>query len=199
MASSENHLCDRNFFARHHLTVARELLGCTLIWDGVGGTIVETEAYGATEDPACHTSFRPSAREFFDRNGPGTVYAYLNYGVHWLLNVLAMDGIILFRAIEPTLGIETIRQRRGGKATQHLCTGPGRLGAALALNESDHGTSFLSGTRHIQNGVSAWSADDILEDNRVGIRKAVDRKWRFLIRNHPHVSIPFGKALTRRR
>jgi 3-methyladenine DNA glycosylase Mpg len=91
--------CERSFFDRAHLEVARDLLCCELVWDDVTGIIVETESYGNADDPACHTATRPSTREFIRRNPPGTVYAYINYGMYWLLNVLAADGIT--RAILP--------------------------------------------------------------------------------------------------
>ncbi len=75
---------DTNFFARHHLEVARDLLGCTLHWDGCAGMIVETEGYGTAGDEACHVFFRKTVREFFESHPPGTVYAYINYGIYWL-------------------------------------------------------------------------------------------------------------------
>ncbi len=86
---------DVQFFDRHHLDVARDMIGTNLQWDGVGGMIVETEAYAAADDPACHTFFRPSARTFFENQTPGVAYACINYGIHWMLNVLTCDGIVL--------------------------------------------------------------------------------------------------------
>ena len=158
--------CQRAFFDRHHLDVARDLLGCELVWDGVGGMIVETESYAAENDDACHTSFRPSARTFFESKSPGTVYAYINYGVHWLLNVLTRDGIVLFRALEPTRGIEFIRQRRGTEKPTALCSGPGKLGKAINLGPADHGTSLLSPDRFIIRRSSMFDETMIVSDLR---------------------------------
>ena len=92
----------------HPLECARALIGCELSWNDCAGLIVETEAYAVINDEACHTFSRPSTRAFVERHPAGTAYVYLNYGVHWLLNVLVKggpeDGIILIRALEPTRG-----------------------------------------------------------------------------------------------
>ncbi|MFN8707663.1 MAG: DNA-3-methyladenine glycosylase [Planctomyces sp.] len=141
--------CRRDFFDRHHLDVAEDLLFCHLGWDGVSGRIVETEAYALEGDPACHTATRPSTREFVRRYPPGTVYAYINYGMYWLLNVLAGDGIILIRAMEPLKGIETMQQRRRKSRLSDLCSGPGKLGQAINLGATDHGTSLMTKERHL--------------------------------------------------
>ena len=115
--------------------VARELVGCTLEWDGCAGRIVEVEAYAAVGDPACHTMTRPSAREFVARHPAGTAYVYLNYGMYWLLNVLVKDGgedgLILFRALEPTDGLAVMRERRGQGAAGGLVFRSGEIGRAL--------------------------------------------------------------------
>lgn len=189
----------RAFFERHHLDVARDLLGCQLVWHAVRGTIVETEAYAATDDPACHTSSRPAARAFFERHPPGTVYAYINYGLHWLLNVLTADGIVLFRALEPVQGIEIMQQRRGQQSLTSLCSGPGKLGQALGLSALDHGTSLLSPERHVLSRAPLDTELPIVADVRVGISQGLDRPWRFLIPHNPHVSVAAGRALARSR
>lgn len=191
--------CPRSFFERHHVDVARDLLDCLLVWDDVEGIVVETEAYAAEDDPACHVATRPSAREFFGQNTPGTVYAYVSYGTHWLLNVLAADGIVLLRAIEPTEGIDLMRDRRGRDRMTELCSGPGKLGQALGLCSEDHGTSLLTSERHLQQPLRRDPSLRILTDVRVGLSTALDRQWRFLIAGNPHVSVPAGKALSRAR
>lgn len=239
--------CRRAFFDRHHLDVAEDLLYCHLRWDGVSGRIVETEAYALEGDPACHTATRPSTREFVRRHPPGTVYAYINYGMYWLLNVLAGDGIILIRAMEPLMGIETMQQRRKKNRLSDLCSGPGKLGQAINLGATDHGTSLMTRERHLVlceesvdvchwprqylpgksigitsdtqelpvvlqhsmtddapgcNTVLPRDADTccrIVRDVRVGISSGLDRDWRFLIADNPHVSVPAGKALSKRR
>lgn len=179
-----------DFFDRPTLTVAREMLGCTLHWNDVSGVVVETEAYGAMGDEACHTSFRPSARRFFDSHSPGTAYVYMNYGIHWMLNVLACDGIVLFRALEPANGVDVMTRRRGVQRLTSLCSGPGKLGQALGLSAEDHGTSLLSDGRCLMARRSDFDATSIATDTRIGITRATERPWRFLLSGHPHVSVP---------
>jgi DNA-3-methyladenine glycosylase len=188
-----------DFFDRHHLSVARDLLGCTLVWDGVSGIVVETEAYAADDDQACHTSFRSSARTFFQQNGPGTTYVYLNYGMYWLLNVLARDGIILFRAMEPRSGLSVMQSRRNTTVNSSLCSGPGRLGRALGLTAQDHGSDLLSDNRHLIPRNDLFDARLIQTDVRVGITREIDRPWRFLIAGNENVSVAPGKATGRNR
>ena len=100
---------ERSFFERDPVLCARELIGCTFGFGSTSGIIVETEAYTAEGDPACHTWKRPTAREFVASNPPGTAYVYLNYGMHWLFNFLVKggerDGFVLIRALEPAQGI----------------------------------------------------------------------------------------------
>jgi DNA-3-methyladenine glycosylase len=195
--------CRRDFFDRHHLDVAEDLLFCHLQWDGVSGRIVETEAYALEGDPACHTATRPSTREFVRRYPPGTVYAYINYGMYWLLNVLAGDGIILIRAMEPLKGIETMQQRRKKSRLSDLCSGPGKLGQAINLGATDHGTSLITPERHLFRRSDSLrdpgTSCRVVRDVRVGISSGLDLHWRFLIADNPHVSVPAGKALSKSR
>lgn len=175
---------DHAFFDRPFLTVSRELIGQTLLWHGCGGRIVEVEAYGIEGDPACHTATRKSSRKFCEENPPGTAYVYLNYGIHWMLNVLAQDGIILIRALEPQHGIPPMQVRRRQENLRSLCSGPGKLGQALGLTGADHGTDltrgfFRQGTRPAE----------IVTDRRIGITKAVDFPWRFLEKDSAWVSV----------
>lgn len=172
------------FFDLPFLTVARELIGKTLLWQGCGGRITEVEAYGIEDDPACHTATRKSSRLFCQENPPGTAYVYLNYGMHWMLNVLAHDGIILIRALEPQHGIATMQERRRQQALRALCSGPGKLGQALGLTGADHG-SDLTGSIFCCAG-----SHEIITDRRIGISKAVDFPWRFLEKDSPWVSVP---------
>ena len=123
-----------DFFRRNPLRCARELVGSELIWGRCGGVIVETEAYNAIGDEACHCFVRPSTRAFVERNQTGAAYIYLNYGVHWMLNVLVKgteNGFVLIRALEPTRGIELMKRRRGIVDERQLCSGPGKLTQAL--------------------------------------------------------------------
>src|SRR6478735_2921767 len=130
---------NRDFFDRPFLEVARSLIGASLCWQGCGGRIVEVEAYAVEGDAACHTATRRSSRLFYQENPPGTAYVYLNYGIHWMLNVLAREGILLIRALEPRFGIPVMRERRRQEKLRALCSGPGKLGQALGFTGQDHG------------------------------------------------------------
>lgn len=138
---------ESSFFQRDPVDCARELIGATFIWDRCEGRIIETEAYAAEGDAACHTFSRPSARKFVDEHSAGAAYVYLNYGVHWLFNVLVKgprgDGFVLFRALEPMIGVETMLARRGDRPIEKLCSGPGCLTKALKINGSHHGSRFI--------------------------------------------------------
>ncbi|MGD7653964.1 MAG: DNA-3-methyladenine glycosylase, partial [Verrucomicrobiales bacterium] len=136
------------FFTRDPVTCSRELIGCHFHWHGAAGIIVETEAYDSADDPACHTWFRPSTRAFVESHPAGTAYVYLNYGVHWLFNILVKgphrSGFVLFRALEPVSGIDAMRQRRPKiRHTHQLASGPGKLTRALGIDGSAHGTRIL--------------------------------------------------------
>lgn len=176
---------------------ARALVGCELVWGGCSGIVIECEAYAAEGDPACHTFSRPSARQFVDRYAAGTAYVYLNYGMHWMLNVLVkgeQDGFVLLRAIEPRRGLRVMQERRGGRTGRELAGGPGRLAAALGVTRADHGTDFCSSVRRcFRSGDSL----EVLADVRVGISRAQDLLWRFLVAGHPQVSVPPKKTKPR--
>lgn len=172
------------FFERPFLTVARELIGSTLLWNGCGGRIVEVEGYAMEGDAACHTATRPSIRLFCQKSPPGTAYVYLNYGIHWMLNVLAQDGVLLIRAVQPEHGIPLMRERRGQQELKALCSGPGKLGKALGISGGDHGTDLRKG--FFLPGKPA----EVLTDRRIGITKAVDLPWRFLEAGSPWISVP---------
>jgi DNA-3-methyladenine glycosylase len=191
---------DRRFFQRDPLTCARELIGCELHWNECAGIIVETEAYYAVGDEACHTFTRPSTRAFIANHEAGAAYVYFNYGMYWLLNVLvkggAHDGFVLFRAIEPTRGIESMTERRRAHRNSRiahphaLCSGPGKLTIALGIDGRDHSRDLCANDavgfrpRAAQTKVQA--------DVRVGISKAAHLPWRFLLRGSPFVSVAAG-------
>jgi DNA-3-methyladenine glycosylase len=189
----------RSFFERPFLDVARDLIGCTLVWDECAGMIVELEAYAVEGDAACHTMSRPSARDFVARHPAGTAYVYLNYGMYWLLNVLVKgggcDGILLLRALEPTRGLELMRERRRRERLTDLCSGPGKLGVALALSRADHGHPLAphpSASRSQKRGFLPRQQDapvELITDVRIGISQAIDLPWRFLVKECPHVSV----------
>ena len=189
-------MLDRPFFKRDPLSCARELIGCELIWDDCAGIIVETEAYFALGDAACHTFARPSARAFVEKHAAGAAYVYFNYGMYWLLNVLvkggSADGFVLFRAIEPTRGIGAMTRRRfpdlksENENLKSLCSGPGKLTIALGVDGRDHGRDLCSG-KSVGFRASA-QAPKIVDDVRVGISKATHLPWRFLLHGSAFVS-----------
>jgi DNA-3-methyladenine glycosylase len=180
----------REFFERSPLACARGLIGAELRWGGCSGIVVETEAYDAVGDEACHTFFRPSARAFVERHPAGTAYVYLNYGMHWLLNALVKGGrrrgFVLIRALEPTAGLDEMRRRRGMDDARKLCAGPGRLTQALAIDGAWHGgdlcadPEFAFRARRVRPRMVA--------DGRVGISKSGHLPWRFTLAESRFVS-----------
>lgn len=177
------------FFRRDPITCARELVGTELIWDKCVGKIVETEAYLAENDEACHTFSRPSAREFVKRNKPGAAYIYFSYGAHWMLNVLVKgeaDGFVLIRALEPLRGIELMRKRRGVEDPRQLCSGPGKLTQALDITDRHHEIDLCSDPRHcfVYGGKDA----NVVADARIGITRSAHHPWRFTERGSKFVS-----------
>lgn len=185
----------REFFQRDPRICSRELIGCELLWNGAGGVIVETEAYSVRNDEACHTFHRPSSRAFVSEKPPATAYVYLNYGMHWLLNFLvkggAEDGFVLIRALEPTRGMEEMRQRRGVNELKNLCSGPGKLTCALAIDGSFHGQDFFAANGPVL--LSPTALPEILAGPRIGITRAADLPWRFVAAGSPFLSAPMKK------
>ena len=179
----------REFFTQSPVECARALVGCELVWGACSGIVVECEAYAATGDPACHTFTRPSAREFVARHRAGTAYVYLNYGMHWMLNVLTKgeeEGFVLLRAIEPRRGLVAMQRRRGGRTGREMTGGPGRLAAALGVTGRHHGTDFCGGGRR---GFVAGGHVDVVADGRIGISRAQELPWRFSLADNPFVSV----------
>ena len=178
------------FFERNSVVeCARGLIGAKFLWHGCEGRIVETEAYAAEGDEACHTFFRPGARAFVASHPAGTAYVYLNYGVHWLFNVLVHgpqgSGFVLFRALEPLAGIEQMMERRGKSRVRDLCSGPGKLTRAMGINGAAHGCEFLSGE---STGIVTGASRSVTSSFRIGISRAQDLPWRFHEDANMHVS-----------
>ncbi|MDQ2659925.1 MAG: DNA-3-methyladenine glycosylase [Verrucomicrobiota bacterium] len=190
------------FFQRDPLDCARDLIGTLLVWENCAGVIVETEAYLTANDEACHTFSRPSARAYVERNPPGAAYIYLNYGVHWMLNVLVKGaprtGLILIRAIEPVRGLEEMRNRRGVDEVRRLCSGPGKLTQALAITVRDHELNLCTEARHCFRERETQDVD-VVADPRIGITRAADLPWRFTLRGSPYVSRPVARLTAPRR
>ncbi|RYD23858.1 MAG: DNA-3-methyladenine glycosylase [Verrucomicrobiaceae bacterium] len=168
------------FFRRNPVICARELIGATFQWHGCSGRIVETEAYLSENDEACHTWFKPSARKFVDSHEAGDAYVYLNYGVHWMFNVLVKSnegsGFVLFRALEPLEGIGEMRGRRQGIPDHLMAAGPGKLTKALGIDGTAHGSTFLEME---DCGIFRGDLTPTIAGGRIGITKAVELPWRF--------------------
>ena len=175
---------DHEFFARDTVTVARDLIGTTLVASGCAGRIVETEAY--TTDAASHAVIR-SRRGALMRETFSHVYVYLIYGMYYCLNITTeRDGIgaVLIRAVEPTLGIELMSQRRGTSNIRLLASGPGRLCAAFGIDLTMNGKP-LGRDIHIQR---REAAPLISAGPRIGITRATELHWRFYETGNPFVS-----------
>jgi DNA-3-methyladenine glycosylase len=191
-------LLRRSFFQTDPLGCAAALIGTELVWGKCAGVVVETEAYLVKGDEACHTFMRPSTRAFVARNQAATCYIYFNYGVHWMLNVLIKggprEGLILIRALEPTRGIPLMRRRRGRDDVHALCSGPGKLTQALAIDQRHHEIDLASDPAHCflprpNEGV------EVVADARIGISRARDFPWRFTLRGSRFLSRPVKRTV----
>ena len=188
----------REFFTQSPVECARALVGCELVWGSCSGIVVECEAYAAVGDPACHTFTRPSAREFVAHHRAGTAYVYLNYGMHWMLNVLTKgeeEGFVLIRAIEPRRGLRAMQKRRGQKTGRELTGGPGRLAAALGVTGAHHGADFCATARRC---FLRGEKVEVIADGRIGISRAQELPWRFTLQGSPFVSVSPKKTKPRK-
>ncbi|MFN2475753.1 MAG: DNA-3-methyladenine glycosylase [Chthoniobacterales bacterium] len=184
---------DAAFFSGDVLQCARDLIGAELVWGRCGGIVVECEAYLTENDEASHCFSRPSTRAFVARNAPGAAYIYLNYGVHWMLNVLvkggALDGLILIRAVEPTRGVPLMQSRRGAENVRQLCSGPGKLTQAFDINMRHHEMDLTADPKHCFV-VRPDAAVEVVADERIGITRSADLPWRFTQLGSGFVSRP---------
>ena len=186
-------------FSGDSVDVAQNLLGWVLLVDGIGGTIVETEAYDQ-DDPASHSfgGIRPRNAAMF---GPaGCAYVYRSYGIHWCLNAVCREpghgAGVLIRALEPLFGLETMRNRRSLPAdcdSRQLCSGPGRIGQALNVDARLNSLPLNQFPFAWQRGLDANTVQPIstLAGPRIGISKATERLWRFGIAGSRFLSRPF--------
>lgn len=179
-----------DFLAPSHL-VARQLIGVTVLIDGVGGHIVETEAYDG-EDPASHSYSGPTDRNVAMFGPPAHAYVYRSYGIHWCLNFVCREeghgAGVLIRALEPVTGLETMIERRGTRDHWLLCSGPGKLCQALGVTRALNGRSLAAAPFEL---APAPAGIDVVSGPRIGISKAVDVPWRFGLAGSRWVSKPF--------
>jgi DNA-3-methyladenine glycosylase len=181
----------RAFFGRSVHEVAPDLIGATLLVDGVGGIIVELEAYHHTE-PAAHSFRGPTPRNRVMFGPPGFAYVYRSYGIHWCINfVCEQEGsasAVLIRALEPTHGLAAMRRRRKLRDERLLCSGPGKLTQALAITHAHNGLPLDTPP------IALFARSDrpeIIAGMRIGITKAVELPWRYGLKDSKFLSKPF--------
>jgi DNA-3-methyladenine glycosylase len=185
---------EREFFDRPPRDVAAELIGCTLLHREVGGVIVETEAY-QRDDPACHAFGGPTARNAPLFGPPGHAYVYLCYGIHSMFNLVTEPAgtaaAVLVRALEPTSGVELMRQRRGLDGDRDLCSGPGKVCEALAIELAQSGADALAEPFEML-APPADPSRRVIAGPRVGLTKAAEYPWRYCLAGSGFLSRPAG-------
>jgi DNA-3-methyladenine glycosylase len=171
--------------------VAQQLIGTVVLVDGIGGRIVETEAYDR-EDPASHAFSGPTERNGAMFGEPAHAYVYRSYGIHWCLNFVCREhghgAGVLLRALEPLAGLDVMRERRGLDDARLLCSGPGKLCQALGVTRALNGASLAAPPFEL------LAPEDVIElvaGPRIGISKAMEVPWRFGLAGSRFVSKPF--------
>lgn len=178
-------------FGASSVEVARLLIGTVVLVDGVGGRIVETEAYDRA-DPASHSFSGPTERNAAMFGAPGYAYVYLSHGIHWCLNFVCREeghgAGVLIRALEPLAGLDVMRERRGLDGERQLCSGPGKLCQALAVTRAHNGADLAAAPFLLTPAEGPVAA---VAGPRIGISKALEMPWRFGLAGSPFVSRPF--------
>jgi DNA-3-methyladenine glycosylase len=191
MTPAPDERLDATFFDRPVVEVARDLVGCSLYHGGVGGIVVETEAYHESE-PACHAYSGPTPRARTLFREPGVAYVYFSYGVHSLFNVVCepagTGAAVLIRALEPVAGVRTMRRRRGRDRLTDLCSGPGKLTQALAIGLTHNESTLARGPIGIYRAHGDLEDRAIESSPRVGITRATELPWRFCLAGNGFVS-----------
>jgi DNA-3-methyladenine glycosylase len=182
----------RAFFARSVHEVAPELIGATLLFNGVGGIIVEVEAYHHTE-AAAHSYRGPTPRNAVMFGPPGFTYVYRSYGIHWCVNFVCEKtgsaSAVLIRALEPTHGIAAMRRRRHLHDERSLCSGPGKLTEALGITHAHNGLALDAPPIALH---ARSAKPEIVAGVRIGLTKAVDLPWRYGLKGSKFLSKPFA-------
>jgi DNA-3-methyladenine glycosylase len=182
----------KGFFGRSVHEVAPDLIGAILLFGGVGGRIVEVEAYHHT-DPAAHSFRGPTSRNAVMFGPPGYAYVYRSYGIHWCVNFVCeaagSASAVLIRALEPTAGLRAMRRRRGMADDRLLCAGPGRLCQALGITRAQNGLALDQPPFAL---FARTGAVEIVVGPRIGLTKAADKPWRYGLKGSRFLSKPFG-------
>jgi DNA-3-methyladenine glycosylase len=190
------------FFERPVLEVARDLLGCTLLCDGVGGRLVEVEAY-RSDDPASHSYRGRTPRNAVMYGPPGRLYVYFTMGLHFCVNIVCgpegQASAVLLRALEPAAGLELMRARRGFDDPRRLCSGPAKLTQALAITMADNGAPACVGDGRFavlgRDGKEATPRG--VATPRIGVGAGAETLWRFVDADSAFLSRPLPAALRR--
>jgi len=181
----------RAFFGRSVHQVAPDLIGATLLVNGVGGIIVEVEAYHHTE-PAAHSFRGPTPRNRVMFGPPGFAYVYRSYGIHWCVNfVCEKEGsasAVLIRALQPTHGLAAMRRRRGLHDERSLCSGPGKLTEALGITDEHNGLALDAAPIALHARIGKV---EVVTGLRIGITKAAELPWRYGLKGSRFLSKPF--------
>jgi DNA-3-methyladenine glycosylase len=181
----------KSFFNRSVHEVAPELLGATLLFRGVGGIIVEVEAYHHT-DPAAHSYGGETARNAVMFGLPGYAYVYRSYGIHWCVNFVCeragSASAVLIRALQPTEGLAAMQRRRRMKDERLLCSGPGRLTEALGITHAQNGCALDEPPFALR---APEGTVEVVAGPRIGITKAVEQPWRYGLKGSRFLSKPF--------
>ena len=182
----------RAFFGRSVHQVAPDLIGATLLVNGVGGIIVEVEAYHHTE-PAAHSFRGPTPRNRVMFGPPGFAYVYRSYGIHWCVNfVCEKEGsasAVLIRALQPTHGLAAMRRRRGLHDERSLCSGPGKLTEALGITDEHNGLALDAAPIALHARIGKV---EVVTGLRIGITKAQELPWRYGLKGSRFLSKPFS-------
>jgi DNA-3-methyladenine glycosylase len=181
----------KSFFNRSVHEVAPDLIGATLLFRGIGGIIVEVEAYHHT-DPAAHSYGGETQRNAVMFGPAGYAYVYRSYGIHWCVNFVCEPAgsasAVLIRAIEPTEGLAAMQRRRGTKDARLLCSGPGRLTEALGITHAQNGCALDAAPFELR---AREGTVDVVAGVRIGLTKAVEQPWRYGLAGSRFVSKPF--------
>jgi DNA-3-methyladenine glycosylase len=184
----------RAFFNRSVLEVAPDLIGATMLFDGVGGRIVEVEAYHHTE-PAAHSFRGQTPRNAVMFGPPGYTYVYRSYGIHWCVNFVCEPrgsaSAVLIRAVEPTVGLKVMRRRRGLSDERLLCAGPGRVCEALGITAAQSGMALDAPPFEL---FARAGTVEVVTGLRIGITKAADLPWRYGLKDSRFLSKPFPRS-----
>jgi DNA-3-methyladenine glycosylase len=181
----------KSFFNRSVHEVAPELIGATFLFRGVGGIIVEVEAYHHT-DPAAHSYGGQTQRNAVMFGPPGYAYVYRSYGIHWCVNFVCEPAgsasAVLIRALAPTQGLAAMRRRRGTKDVRLLCSGPGRLTQALGITQAQNGCALDEAPFELR---AREATVEVVAGPRIGITRAVEHPWRYGLAGSQFLSKPF--------